>query len=379
MSVVRRETRRRWAVVAALLAALGAAPTLVATARTHLTTPAAPGATPAQLLARALDGEDVPHRAVAESRGALGLPDLGLKSVAGLLGGTTRTRVWWAGPAEWRVDTLSGTGETGDYAAPGALTTWDYETNSVTTTFGTPAVRLPRAVDLLPPGVARRFLRGLGPGDTVSALPDRLVAGAPAAGFRVRPGDDRSSLGSVDVWVQRDGLPVEVRVVGRTGLPMLTTRYLEVHRGRPPATLLRPPTPATAQWHSEQAPDVAARVAELPAGQLPGSLAGLPASTSLAAGAATYGRGLVRIVVLPLPPSPARRLLADAEDGGGVPVDVGDGDGEAVLLRSAGLAAVVAMSHDGVHAYLLSGAVTPDLLRGAAGDLLRSAAERWYP
>jgi hypothetical protein len=314
---------------------------------------------------------------VAESRGALGLPDLGLDGVASLLGGTTRTRVWWAGPEQWRVDTLTSTGETGDYAAPGVLTTWDYEGNLLTTTIGAPPVRLPRAVDLLPPGIAGRFLRGLGPGDTVSALPDRLVAGAPAAGFRVRPGDDRSSLRAVDVWVHGDGLPVEVRIVDRTGVPVLTTRYLEVARGRPPAELLRPPPAVTAVRHTERALDVASRVEEFSTWELPDSLAGLPASTSLAAGAATYGRGLVRIVVLPLPPSLARRLLPDAERGGGVPLDVGGG--EAVVLRSSGLAAIVAVSRNGVHAYVLAGAVTPDLLGQAAEDLLRIPPRRRSP
>jgi hypothetical protein len=187
MSVVAGRTRRRWCVVAALVAALAATPATVGTVREHLGSPAAPDAPPAQLLARALGAGAVPHYAVAESRGALGLPELGLEGVAGLLGGTTRTRVWWAGPAQWRVDTLTATGETGDYGAPGRLTTWDYEENRVTTTIGTDPVRLPRAVDLLPPGIAVRFLRGLGPGDTVSALPDRLVAGAPGSGPRRRP------------------------------------------------------------------------------------------------------------------------------------------------------------------------------------------------
>ena len=376
MSVARRQTRRRWTAVAALVAALAAAPNVVAAARTHLGSPAATGASPAQLLTRALAGGAVPHQGSAESRGTLGLPDLpGLDGVAGLLGGTTRTRVWWAGPTQWRVDTLTGTGETGDYATPGILTTWDYEANRLTTTIGAPPVRLPRAVDLLPPGIAGRFLHGLGPDDTVSALPDRFVAGARAAGFRVRPGDDRSSLRAVDVWLHRDGLPVEVRITDRAGVPVLTTRYLEVRRGRPPAELLRPPAPATAERLLERAPDVASRVDELSIWRLPDSLAGLPASTSLAAGAATYGRGLVRFVVLPLPPSLARRLLADAERGGGVPADVGSGD--AVVLRSSALTAIAAASRNGVHAYVLAGAVTPDLLRQAAEDLLRSPPRRF--
>lgn len=371
MSVVRRQTRRRWGVVVALVAALSAAPAAVTAIRAHLGAPAASAAPPEELLARALAAGDVPHAAVAESRGALGLPDLpGFDGVAALLGGTTRTRVWWAGPEDWRVDVLTGTGEVGDYAAPGVLATWDYEADTLTVAIGTPQVRLPRAVDLLPPRVVGRFLGDLGPDDDVSALPDRLVAGRPAAGFRVRPGDPRSSVRAVDVWVHADGLPVAVRILDRSGVAVLTSRYLDVDRGRPAAQLLRRPALAGAERVVGRVPDVASRIDALSVWQLPGSLAGLPAATRPVAGTATYGGGLTRFAVLPLPPGLAWRVIVDARRGGGVALPVEDG--EAVLLRRSVLAAVAVRASDGVHAYVLAGTVTPDLLREAVEDLLRS-------
>ena len=69
-------------------------------------------------MTRALASARVPHTGLAESSGSLGLPDVPeLETVASQLGGTTRTRVWWAGPATSRVDVLTPTGEQGIYVA----------------------------------------------------------------------------------------------------------------------------------------------------------------------------------------------------------------------------------------------------------------------
>jgi hypothetical protein len=370
MSVVGSQTRRRWGGVAVLIAALVAGPALLAAARTSLATPV-PDAGPAQLLARALAQADAPHQGVVESQATLGLPDLtGLGDVAGLLGGTTRSRVWWSGPSAWRVDSLTNSGETDDYGTSIGLVSWDYEANRLTTVIGADGLRLPRTVDLLPPQIARRFLDHLSPQDTISRLPDRLVAGAPAAGLRVRPGDSRSSLSAVELWVRRDGLPVEVRILDRTGLPALTTRYLQLETEPPSADLLVPPDPADAKRTTTEFPDVAAQIAQRVRRPLPASLVGLPSSEPLAPVATTYGRGLVRFVVLPLSAKLVGEVIDNALDGGATSVEGLQG-GDAVQLGTSVLNAVAVRRSGGSgRGYVIAGLVTPDLLRQAAQELL---------
>jgi hypothetical protein len=128
---------------------------------------------PQVLMRRALDSARVPHSGLAESTGTLGLPDLPqLSDVASVLGGSTRTRVWWADPSSWRVDVLTPTGEQGNYQAGVRKVMWDYEQSRLTEVIGASRIRLPRADDLLPPahgaatvaqpGASRSFVDGPG-------------------------------------------------------------------------------------------------------------------------------------------------------------------------------------------------------------------------
>jgi hypothetical protein len=369
VSVVRSQTRRRWGAVAALVAVLLTGPALLAAARTSLAT-GGPSTSPAQLLARTLAAADAPHQGLVQSQATLGLPDLtGLGDVAGLLGGTTRSQVWWSGPSSWRVDSLTSTGESDDYGTPTGLVSWDYEANRLTTVIDASGLRLPRTVDLLPPQVARRFLQHLSAQDSISRLPDRRIAGAPAAGLRVRPGDSRSSLSAVELWVRRDGLPVEVRILDRSGLAALTTRYLQIKVGPPSARLLVPPDPLGAKHTTTQFPDVAAQIAQRVRRPLPASLAGLPSSEPLAPAATTYGRGLVRFVVLPLSAKLVGEVIDDARNGGATDVEDLQG-GEAVQLGTSVLNALAVRRSDSERGYVIAGLVTPDLLRQAAQELL---------
>src|SRR3954471_22882224 len=182
MSVVRADARRRWAAVAGLVALV-----LVPTAWVRSGGPR-PGNDPASardLLRRALASRSVAYTALGESRGTLGLPTLPrLGAVAELLGGTTRTRVWWSAPDRWRVDVLTGTGERGTYGTPGGVVGWDYERRLLQTVLGEPDARLPRADDLLAPQAARRLLAGVGPQDGVRRLPGARVGGRDSAGVR---------------------------------------------------------------------------------------------------------------------------------------------------------------------------------------------------
>lgn len=80
--------------------------------------------------------------------------------------------------------------------------------------------------------------------------------------------------------------------------------------------------------------------------RLPDRLAGTSRSSDLVGeigGSATYGRGLARFVVLPLPSRLGRPAMGAAAGGGGTPIDVGDG-ADATLITTPLLNAVIARS-----------------------------------
>ena len=73
---------------------------------------------------------DRPYAGYAESSGSLNLPASGvLDDVSTLLGGRTQVRVWWRAADDWRVDTLTPTGENDQYAVDIGTATWDSEDN----------------------------------------------------------------------------------------------------------------------------------------------------------------------------------------------------------------------------------------------------------
>jgi hypothetical protein len=362
----------RWLAVAAgvglLIATVSGAGTALDLAHRLATTAAAP-ADLRQLAGRIQASAQIPHQGVAESRGALGLPDLPrLGGVSALLGGTTRSRVWWLSNKSWRVDTLSLTGEQGTYGDGQDVVGWDYERRLLTTVVGSAPVRLPRTDDLLPPQAARWLLGGI-PGDRLTALPDRRVAGRHGVGLRVQPADLRGTIGRVDVWVDRSGLPLELRVANRSGIEIMVTRFLDLKLEAPDEGLVVPPDPPGARSEKIAAQDLAAPQDGVPLWDLPTTLAGLPVSNRPDQGGASYGRGLLRIVVIPLSGHLAGHLIEDAEGAGAQPVTVPGG--QAVVMSSSLVSAIVARGPDRGHAYLLAGLVTPDLLQGAAASLVR--------
>jgi len=377
MSVVTGQARRRWALVAVALVVLAWLPTTasalaeaVAKARAGSGT-AGIAEPPEQTVRRALASGQVPHSGLARSRGNLGLPDLPrLGDVASTLGGVTLTRVWWVDPQAWRVDVLAGTGEQDSYGAAGSTVQWDYESYRLTDLTGSPALRLPRADDLLPPQVARRLLGGVGPGDRLEALPGRrVVAGVVTHGVRIRPSDARSSIGYLEVWVEpAHDLPLAVSVVDTRGATAMESRFTQLDLSRPGADLVTPPTAPGALHDSSTEPDLLARVEHIGAWQLPDRLAGLTSSEPIVGGTATYGSGLIRLVVLPIPLRLAWQTLTAVRAGGGTPLDLPGG--EALLVTSGVLDLVVALGEDGRHGYLIAGLVTPQLVTEAARQLL---------
>ena len=376
MSVVSATGRRRWAAVAAGAVLTGAVVTLAPAALTgEQRTEPGPAR---ELLTRAQASDSVAYTALASSRGTLGLPDLPrFGAVAALLGGTTRARVWWVAPSAWRVDVLSATGEQGTYGTAGGVVTWDYERNALVRIVGEPGARLPRADDLLAPQATRRLLAGVGADDRVDPLPAADVGGRPTFGVRVVPSNPRSTIAHADVWVDaQSALPLRLRIVARGGEDALVTQLSDVRLGAPRSTVVVPPEPAGAKVDIEVAPDLAASVDQRSPWLLPDTLAGLGVTRSLLQGTATYGSGLVRFVVLPLPHREAHQVMDNARSAGAAPVDVVGGT--AVSISSSLLNAVVAQDADFRHAYLIAGLVDPELLGLAAGELFADPPPRRF-
>lgn len=368
MGVVRAQAGRRWSVVAVGTAALLAAPQVWADRPTSASAVSA-----AALVARIEHSAGVAYSGLADVRGSLALPDLPrLGDVGALLGGTTRARVWWGGPRSWRVDTLSATGERDLYYADTVLTQWDFEAHERDLTYGEARARLPRTDDLLPPQLARRVLSGVGAGDSATRIGTKRVAGIAAAGIRVVPGDSRSTISSVDVWADpRTGLPlaVEIRDNGHSDTAVRTS-FESVTYGAPDALVVTPRLPADATTHRRQVADLADAVDRFGELLLPDSLAGeLHGPDLLGSGSVeTYGTGLTRFSVLALPGDVGRRVTDSARTSGGQPLDVSGGD--ALLLPSRLLTAVVAYSPSTRVGYLVVGTVDRDTVQQAASELL---------
>jgi hypothetical protein len=382
VSVVTSQTRRRWATVVAGIVVLVSLPIATSAVSSVLAEHGAPAAAnPTVLLRRALDSAGVPHTGLARSSGSLGLPDLPqLTNVAAVLGDNTRTRVWWAGPQSWRVDVLTPTGEQGIYDERGRTVLWNYEQARLTEVIGTSPVRLPRADDLIPPQAARRLLAGVGVRDRLEVLPERRsVAGLRADGLRIVPADRRSTIGHIDVWVERgQGLPVALDVVDTRGVSALSSRFVDLELKAPKPSAIRIPSAPGVVHDSSDAPDLAARIQQFSSRRLldlPDSLAGIAASSPLD-GAGTYGSGLVRFVVLPLPGRLPEQVLDAARSAGST--DLKLPDGEALLVSSGLINLVVARTADQLRSYLVTGLVSDQLLKAATAQLLRQPPPQWW-
>jgi len=406
MSVVRRETRRRWTVVLTVVALLVALPVTVSAWPTE---PPKLDATVLRDRIRASAGQ--PHQGYAETVGALALPALPrLGQIASLLGGTTRMRAWYAAPDRWRVDVVETGSERGFYQTPDGHYTWDYGANQLTyvpaatrVTFpervdaqdATQVIyvaapeqpRLPRAADLLPPDLARRLLSAAA-GDRVEPIAGKRVAGIGAAGLRLTSTDPHSLVGHIDIWADpRTGLPLQVEVTARGGeRPVLVTRFLDVAATRPAAGVLAPPVGGDGlSVNHVQAWDFADTIFEPVAlDALPDRLAGLsrqePTAHDPASGpdgnrrasvvqlssSAVYGTGLGRIVVLPLSSRVGHEAYHKVAAWG---QRLTFARGRAALLSASLLSVMIVESGAPRQTYLLAGMVDGELLRQAGAEL----------
>lgn len=217
-----------------------------------------------------------------------------------LLGENSQLRVWWGDPEHWRVDRIRGTGEADLVRSGQSSTRWVFESETATIT-PVSTIRFPDASDLLPATLARSVLQGARDSE-LSALSGRRVAGVDAAGLRLTPAPDSSTLSHVDVWVDPgSGLPLEVALYGADQRPVLTTALQDLTLGTPAARTITFDPPASVQVDYEQSVDAAARANAYAPDDLPPTLAGLTTrdgSDPEAVG--IYGRGPATVIVVPL-------------------------------------------------------------------------------
>lgn len=323
-----------------------------------------------QLRERVRTSDEVAWSGYGESRGRLVLPDVrDLGELPGLFAGTTRTRAWWRGPDDWRVDALTLVGEVDTTRDPDGGWSWSSADRRAVRIVGDLDVRLPHAGDLLAPALGHR-LAGTADVD-VSPLPARRVAGRSAAGLRLVPrSPTTTTVRSVDLWVEPEtGLPlqVEVRAAGRDA-PALSALLLDLDLATPPParTAFEPP-PRAAVFVGE-ARDVAAAADRFAPYALPAELAGLPrrarSPLTTGGGVGTYGDGFSALAVLPLPRDVGRRLLFR------IGLDP-EGDGTTARVATPLVNGLVGAGGDD-RAYLIVGTVPDALLDRALAELRAS-------
>ncbi len=359
---------RRWCIVAVGIAVLVALPTAIRAL------PARDSALSASTLLQRVQGSGgVAYSGYAEAVGGLQLPVTDeFSDLANLLGERTRLRVWWRGDDDWRVDALEPSGETDLIHDERGTTVWEYEAARVTRT-SDPAVRLPRTADLLP-SVLGRWLLSEASAREVSRLPAERVAGRDAPGLRLDPADPQSSVDHVDVWVDaRTGLPLRVAVYGPAeDTAAMTTSFLELSTEAPGAADTAFTRPPGAEFDVEETLDIATRADRFAPVLPPDRLAGLQRRSGDRGGAVgDYGRGVTRLVAIPLWDEPAGPLRDQLARTPGVEVD---DVGTTVTIGVLGLL-LADRNRDGT-SWLLAGTVTTSTLRQAATELAALAGAR---
>jgi hypothetical protein len=366
---------RRWLLVAAgALALAGAAPALDALPATDGGVADRAGAD--GLRRRILAGAAQPWVGLAEANGRIALPELpALESTTALFTGLTRVRGFVAGPDRWRADELTPVGERDVYRVGGREYVWDFGFDLLTQLTGRPALRLPRAADLLPPELGRRLL-GLAPDDPVGPLPARRIAGRAADGLRLEPQDPDTTVGRVDVWADREtALPLRVEVAARADpeQALLVTELQDVDLRAPDDAALIPPRPPGSGNVRAAANDLGGALRVLDAAAPPPRLAGR-ARVALTGdelpGVGVYGAGLAGFVLVPVSRGIAGRVLDGAGAAGGVPITVPRG--RAVRVATPLLSLAVRSGRGG--GVLLVGPVGPTVLERAVAELSGSPA-----
>jgi outer membrane lipoprotein-sorting protein len=353
--------RRRWAVVAGLVALLVGLPALIRAI------PASDGdVSAADLRSAVLASDVVTFSGYAESSGGLALPVTDrLASVADLFSDRTTMRVWWRGPADNRVDVVTPTGETGTHRDATGAWTWEYERATATRGALSP-LGLPVPLDPLPSALGRRLLSEAAD-EELSRVGARRVAGRDGLGLRLSPTDRASSVSRVDIWVDRDsGLPLQVQVYGNESQrPALDARFLDLELVAPGPEVTAFSPPADADVREDPGIDLVEAARQITGPGLPLTLAGLDRRPmeGLPRGLGVYGRGVTLLAVVPAPGRLTEQLRRAL---GASPGAVVDELGVRALVGPLGL--MVVDRPDG-RAYVLTGTVTIDALAAAAAEM----------
>jgi outer membrane lipoprotein-sorting protein len=342
--------------------------------------PASDAATSAADLRRAaLASTDVAFTGYAQSAGGLHLP-VGdqLTDVADLFSDRTTMRAWYRGPADWRVDVVAPTGETGVHADAGGTWTWDYEAATATRTPPSP-LALPTASDLLPSALGRRLLSEATDAELSRLGADR-IAGRNALGLRLVPAEEASSVARVDVWVDAgSGVPLRVQVFGEDAAgadaeAALDTRFLDLDLTSPPAAVTAfdvPPDAEVREGQDSKLLQAAERGGRWHTTDLPGRLTGLDRRTIDGAPRAVgvYGRGITLLAVSQVPERVASGLRGALVAAPGAVVDA-----LGVRISAGPLGLMLVDGPEGP--VLLAGTVSLDALAGAANDLRAAGGDR---
>ncbi len=351
---------RRWSVVAAGTALLVAAPVGL-----HLLPAAESDASAGRLLSQVRAAEGKAWSGYVETDGALQLPDADrFSDVGALFGEPTRMRAWWQDDEHWRVDQLLIAGETDLVHEDGQTLQWDYEHLDASLSRD-PDIRLPRTADLVPPVLAERLLRGLGP-DDVSRIPAQRVAGTSAPGLRLRPPSALSSIDHADLWLDPgSGVPLRVEVYADgADAPAFTTTFRDFSSGRPDDAEVGFEPPAGVEVSFDDVLDIADAANQYAPVRPPDTVAGLDKAASSDRAVGVYGRGMTQVIAIPLRDREADALRDQLATTPGV-----EQDDERTVV-SVGPLGVVLTGAEGDGGWLLAGTLTRDALVRAADDVL---------
>ena len=346
---------------------LGVAALLAALPQAISTIPAAEsGVGAAELLRRIVGSENVAHQGLAESDARFRFPDFRrAQRLVELFGETTSMRVWWRDELRWRVDELDPIGERGTYSGASGLWVWNSGGRAATRIDGHADVRFARAADLVPSVLGRRLASAAAPGEAVR-LRARRIAGVHAAGLRLTPRSEDTTVEQVDLWADPStGVTIAIEITPRGGDVMISSKFLDIDFKRPSRDVLAFELPGDASHNHAEVQDFANAVDRYSPFLLPDRLSSLPRRTSIARAAATYGSGFDLVAALVLN---ARFAPFRSDELATVP-EVRGRFGSGRLLETPLLNGLYVES--GGVVYMVAGTVTPDVLLEVADALVR--------
>jgi outer membrane lipoprotein-sorting protein len=328
----------RW-LPAAVVPAVIAAGALVGTAQAGADG-TLPGRSLEQVLTMAEQSDVQALSGELEQTSELGLPQVpdsgpsaqpGAASVLDLLTGSHTMRVYQDGPAQVRLQVMDTLGER-DVVRNGS-DIWFYSSSDNAVTHLTlpagleDAVRQHAAelppVTMTPEQLAHRLLEAADPTTDVSLGEGTEVAGRTAYELVLRPRTDATLVGSVSIAVDSaTGLPLSVQVEARgQDEPAFRLAFTELSLDAPASDLFAftPPPGATVTEHVLPAPTAEhampqpgavpavpmptvtgtgwAAVVEMPAGAVPGELAGSPLLSQVVPGGRVLSTALVNVLL----------------------------------------------------------------------------------